>query len=281
MPGHNTQCSLSLTKRFLVVLGRIVRGLAETAGLALARIWLLAPGDICPTCPMRAECPDQTQCLHLVASAGRSQTEPPEAWARTNGTFRRIPLGVLKVGWIAASAEPIWLPDVHENNAWIARPEWARAEGIRSFAGHPLVFRGELLGVLAVFCRDGIDATIFGWLRAFAAQAATAIANARAFGELTRLRERVELERDYLREEVRAAARGDECEQRNTRSAVTAVTDPESRCEPEGLSRTPRFVTRGNNNRHQPPLLDTWAWRILSFFGRLAWFKSPPRTPTT
>jgi transcriptional regulator with GAF, ATPase, and Fis domain len=187
------------------VLGRIVQGLAETAGLALARIWLLAPGDICPTCPMRTECPDQTRCLHLVASAGRSHTEPPEAWARTNGTFRRIPLGALKVGWIAASAEPIWLPDVHESNAWIARPEWARAEGIRSFAGHPLVFRGEVLGVLGVFCRDGIDATIFGWLRAFAAQAAIAIANARAFGKLTRLRERVEFERDYLREEVRAA----------------------------------------------------------------------------
>ncbi len=187
------------------VLGRIVRGLVETAGLALARIWLLGPGDICATCPMRAECPDQTRCLHLVASAGCPRAEPPEAWARTDGTFRRMPLGVRKVGRIAASAEPIWLADVHEDYTWIARPEWVRSEGIRSFAGHPLVFRGEVLGVLAVFCRNGIDATTFGWLRAFAAQAAAAIANARAFGELARLRDRLELERDYLREEVRAA----------------------------------------------------------------------------
>lgn len=76
------------------VLGRIVRGLAETEGLALARIWLLGPGDICAACPMRAECPDQSRCLHLVASAGRSRTEPPEAWTRIDGSFRRIPLGV-------------------------------------------------------------------------------------------------------------------------------------------------------------------------------------------
>jgi transcriptional regulator with GAF, ATPase, and Fis domain len=187
------------------VLGRIVRGLAETAGLALARIWLLGPGDICAACPMRAECPDQSRCLHLVASAGRSLTELPEAWTGIDGSFRRIPLGVRKVGQIAASGEPIWLPDVHEDYAWIARPEWARSEGISSFAGHPLVFRGEVLGVLAVFTRNTIDATTCGWLRAFAAQAAIAIANARAFEELTELRERLELERDYLREEVRAA----------------------------------------------------------------------------
>ena len=186
------------------VLDRIVRGLAETAGLALARIWLLGPGDVCATCSMREECPDQTRCLHLVASAGRPLAQPPELWARTDGSFRRMPLGVRKVGTIGATAEPIWVPDVREDSTWIARPEWARSEEIRSFAGHPLVFRGEVLGVLAVFCRHGIDAATFGWLRAFAAQASIAIANAHAFGELARLRDRLELERDYLREEVRA-----------------------------------------------------------------------------
>src|SRR5262249_3013426 len=136
------------------------------------------------------------------------RNEPPETWARTNGSFQRVPLGELKVGCIAASSTPIWIPDVNENNEWILFPEWARAEDIRSFAGHPLVFRGEGLGVLAVFSRAAIDAITFGWLRAFAAQAATAIANAHAFGELTLLRERLELERDYFREEVRVARAG-------------------------------------------------------------------------
>ena len=42
--------------------------LLERPHMVLGRIWLILPGDICPTCPMRQECPDQTECLHLVAS---------------------------------------------------------------------------------------------------------------------------------------------------------------------------------------------------------------------
>jgi transcriptional regulator with GAF, ATPase, and Fis domain len=110
-----------------------------------------------------------------------------------------------KVGQIAITGEGLLIADIEQDSAWIARPEWAHAEGIRSFAGHPLVFRGEVLGVLAVFCRDGLDAIAFEELRPFAAQAAVAIANARAFSEVARLQEQLELERDYLREEVRAA----------------------------------------------------------------------------
>lgn len=188
------------------VLQTIVKGLAGNLGLALARIWLAGPGDECGACRMRAECPDQTRCLHLAASAGNPRTESLARWARTDGDFRRMPLaGVRKVGQMATSGEGLFLSDVAQDSAWIARPAWARAEGIRSFAGHPLVFRGEVLGVLAVFCRDALDTEAFEQLRAFAAQAAIAIANARAFAEVERLREQLELERDYLREEVRAA----------------------------------------------------------------------------
>jgi transcriptional regulator with GAF, ATPase, and Fis domain len=187
------------------VLQTIVRGLAESLGLALARIWLTRPGDQCASCRMRIECRDQTRCLHLAASAGNPRLEPIERWARTDGDFRRIPLAALKVGQIATKGEGLLIADIEQDAAWIARPEWARAEGIRSFAGHPLVFRGEVLGVLAVFCRDALDALCFERLHAFAAQAAAAIANARAFAEVERLREQLELERDYLREEVRAA----------------------------------------------------------------------------
>jgi len=57
------------------VLKLIVDGLVERAGLALARIWLIGPGDICATCPMGKECPSHMRCLHLAASAGRSQSE--------------------------------------------------------------------------------------------------------------------------------------------------------------------------------------------------------------
>jgi transcriptional regulator with GAF, ATPase, and Fis domain len=186
------------------VLRTVVDGLTRGAGLALARVWLVGPGGPCEPCPMREECPDQMRCLHLAASAGNPRHEPVERWARIDGDFRRFPLGVRKVGHIAATGTPLLAADIERDPAWIARPDWARAEAIRSFAGHPLLFHGEVLGVLAVFCRDGIGPDRFEQLRGFAAQAAVAIANARAFAELRHLREQLELERDYLREEVRA-----------------------------------------------------------------------------
>ena len=55
------------------VLQTIVCGLASNLGLALARIWLFGPGDLCGDCRLRDECPDHTRCLHLVASAGASR----------------------------------------------------------------------------------------------------------------------------------------------------------------------------------------------------------------
>ena len=67
------------------------------------------------------------------------------------------------------------------------------------------MFAGEVMGVLAVFSRAQIQESEFGWLRIFADHAAVAIANARAFDEITELSKRFEMERDYLREEVKEA----------------------------------------------------------------------------
>jgi len=78
-------------------------------------------------------------------------------------------------------------------------------ERIVSFAGQPLIYRGETLGVLAVFSRAEIAPSESDWLRIFADHSAIAIANARAFDEVARLRRELELERDYLRDEVRDA----------------------------------------------------------------------------
>jgi transcriptional regulator with GAF, ATPase, and Fis domain len=87
----------------------------------------------------------------------------------------------------------------------ILRGEWVRTEGIMAFAGQPLIFKGEILGVLAIFSRRPIQHDQFEWLRTFADQAAVALANAQAFEEVARLRQQIELERDHLREEVREA----------------------------------------------------------------------------
>ena len=187
------------------ILTQIVEGLGAQPGVALARVWVVAPGDICETCPLRAECPDQSRCLHLSASAG-DPSDRRQDWSRLDGAFRRFPLGIRKIGRIAASGEGILIGDVGRDHEWIARPDWVRKERIRSFGGQPLVFRGEVLGVLGVFRRDSCDRRTFAWLRTFADHAAIAIAHARALAQIEHLKEQLELENTFLREDARSDA---------------------------------------------------------------------------
>ena len=119
--------------------------------------------------------------LHLRASAGVSRT-PGVDWGRTNGTFHRVPLdGVLKLSHMATTGESIRVQRLAEDHRWLRDPAWAHTEGLVGFAGHPLVFRGEVLGVLAVFLRTEADEACLSWLRVMADVAAVAIANAQAF----------------------------------------------------------------------------------------------------
>ena len=180
----------------------IVRRLADRPTVVLARIWLIRPGDICATCRFKEECPDQTRCLHLVASAGRSGGEDKTEWSNTDGYFARFPLGVCKVGRIGKTGEQLVINELDNNLAWIAKPDWARQEGIHGFHGQPIIYKGETLGVMAVFEREPVtdDATV--WFRMIADHVAVAIANSRAFEEIERLKAQLELENTFLKEEV-------------------------------------------------------------------------------
>ena len=180
----------------------VVNRLAESPRVCLARIWLIKPGEGCDTCPTRRECPDRSFCLHLVASAGQSIAEPPIDYGRLDGDFRRFPIGVRKVGRIAQNATAIEVPNLTEMPDWIAQPAWLQAEGIHGFGGQPLVHRGEVLGVLALFSRSNIGAACLDWLRMIADHAAAAIANARAWEQVEALRRRLESENEYLQQEV-------------------------------------------------------------------------------
>jgi PAS domain S-box-containing protein len=167
------------------VLQRIVQGLASEPGVALARIWLLPSADLSGFGPAVSDSPD---FLCLVASAGTPINSPGEDWSFLHGHFARVPFNVGKVGQVAAIRDPILVKDVAAENDWVVRPEWAKREEIRSFAGHPLIFRDKLLGVIGVFSRKPLGQQEFTWLGLFANQAAVAIANARAFEEVERLR---------------------------------------------------------------------------------------------
>ncbi len=184
------------------VLTTIVGRLSRGSQVALCRVWLTLPGDRCETCPMRTECPDQTRCLHLVASAGSSTAEKGLVWDQIDGASGRIPIGARKIGRIAESGESQEALEIDPEQDWVRDPDWIRREGVRGFGGQPLIHNGEVLGVLAIFTRMPLEEEWLTWLRMIADHAAAAIANSRAFEEIDRLRDQLALENTFLRQEI-------------------------------------------------------------------------------
>jgi len=187
------------------LLSLIVNRLADFEEIAIARLWLIGPADICSFCPMQAECSDRNRCLHLMASGGRSLYPEIGNWSGTDGQFRRFPIGGRKVGKIAQSGTSLEINDIWEPTDGIVDREWAQREKITSFAGQPLIYRGETLGVLAIFTRKSIKEGIPPMLRMLADHAAISISNARAFEKITYLKTQVEAENIYLKEEFNTA----------------------------------------------------------------------------
>ncbi|HEY5145680.1 MAG TPA: hypothetical protein VII82_02895, partial [Polyangiaceae bacterium] len=107
----------------------IVRRVAESSdSIALARIWLLGPGDSCATCRNAPVCPSHEQCLHLAASAVRPLHGSVSVDSQLLGAFRRIPVGAFKVGAVVAERRAVIVTDA-SNDPYIKRPEWVREEG--------------------------------------------------------------------------------------------------------------------------------------------------------
>ena len=187
------------------VLRSIVRGLSEQPDVALARVWLLKPSDICPKCNMRPVCTDQTRCLHLAASAGTSVSSPAEDWESLDHPDKRIPLSNALEGRIAADGVPILQQGLRDSTPGIIRRSWLANEKIMSFAGHPLVSGGEIVGVLAIFSRGLLTEHDSAWLQIFAQLVAVAITNARAFDERRQAAEVAERHADELNQVIDVA----------------------------------------------------------------------------
>lgn len=175
--------------------------------VALCRIWLLEQADpaLCSSCRQFYDCHDHRNCLRLVVSAGRSRVSDA-SWTRLDGAHQRFALGCGKVGLIAASGEAFHVSDVSPDMPWVTAPEWIAREGIRDFLGQPLLHRGRVLGVLALFCRASQSPRALDRLRLVADYLAVSLANAQSFAELQRLQRRLELENSYLRNDSGAPA---------------------------------------------------------------------------
>jgi diguanylate cyclase (GGDEF)-like protein/PAS domain S-box-containing protein len=99
-------------------------------GAAFARIWTLN---------------EEENVLELQASAGM--------YTHLDGPHGRVPVGRFKIGLIAHERRPHLTNEVL-NDPRIDDREWAKREGLVSFAGHPLVVEDRLVGVMAMFARE-------------------------------------------------------------------------------------------------------------------------------
>ncbi len=255
---------MPLERSLAGVLGLIVRRLAAHPQTALVRIWLLKPADICAVCPSSKGCPREDNCLHLVASAGNPINSPGEDWSRLDGKFSRFPVGVRKVGKVAATGQPIEVLDIEQDDTWIARPDWAKREKIRGFIGQPLVCRGEKLGVLVRFTRQRSASEDLQWLRMVADHAAMSIVNARTFEEIARLHKQLELESDFLRQEIVEIAGmgelvGQSAALQNVVRQIDLVAPTDANVLIQGESGTGKeLVAREihkRSNRHERPMI--------------------------
>jgi len=200
--SSNTQCvnldpiALQMTSSldFKEVLSTVAQGLVDELGASFARIWLLGDGDLCDQCHKAAICSDRDKCLHLEASAG--------IYTNLDGEYRRIPLDGPPAGRVASSHKPICTNNVIGDKRF-TKKEWIKINGLRSFGAYPLIFREELLGTVAMFSQRKITQFEFKHLAGFANQAAVAIKNAQLFSEVKRLKDQLQAECVYLREELK------------------------------------------------------------------------------
>ena len=157
------------------VLASITSGLVEDFDAAFARIWLIQPGDLCSECCNAPICQNRDQCLHLAVSAGM--------YTHIDGDHRRVPIGALKIGGIAQEGRPLLTNDLMSDDR-VPNKSCVQEKGLCSFAGYPLFFQSQNLGVLALFSRRRIEPDEFARIGLFANQAAVAIKNAQLFEAL-------------------------------------------------------------------------------------------------
>jgi transcriptional regulator with GAF, ATPase, and Fis domain len=192
------------------LLQKLVRRAVERPDMACAQIWLIDRGDLCSTCPRRAECPDQTRCLHLVAGGGVPLSDSRQPVPRFDDPNARNPLGVGFLGKVAVAGQQNFLKDLDRQPGETAGFDWLQQERIRGLSATPIIFKAEVLGIIIAFTRADLPDEARPWGRIFADHIGSAIANARAFEEIQRLKAQLELQNAYLQEEVvEAKAFGD------------------------------------------------------------------------
>jgi transcriptional regulator with GAF, ATPase, and Fis domain len=185
-----------------LLLKKLVHGVVERPHLACIQVWLIDRGDRCGVCPRQRQCADQSRCLHLVAGQGTPLAGTGQPAPRFDDPSARWPLGVGLLGRAAATQQQILIDDVEQHPDATDGFGWLGSERILRCGATPIKFKGEVLGVMVGFTRDKLPEEARPWGRVFADHIGSAIANARAFEEIQRLKAQLELQNTYLQEEV-------------------------------------------------------------------------------
>lgn len=138
------------------MLNQCAEAMVRHLDAAFARIWTLDDGS---------------DVLELQASAGQ--------YTHLDGPHARVPVGQFKIGLIAQEAKPHLTNDV-QHDPRVGDREWAKREGMVSFAGYPLIVDGKVIGVMAMFSRAPLKEGTLAALASIADSVAVGIQRKRA-----------------------------------------------------------------------------------------------------
>jgi len=184
------------------LLQKLIDRAMERPHIVFGQVWLIKKGDLCATCPRRPECPDQSRCLHLAAAKAKSIVGPGKGFGRLNPETAREPLGVPPIGSVVVSGQSRFVPDLNKQPVSPLDPDWVREEGIYGYAITPISYKGEALGAIVSGTHEPFQDELRPWGPILANHIGAAIANARAFEEIQRLKAQLEMQNAYLQEEV-------------------------------------------------------------------------------
>ena len=131
----------------------IVESVVKYFDAKFARIWLVDK---------------ERRYLILKFSAGK--------YKNIQGEFSKVPLDSNKIGPIVKTKKPTISNDV-VNDPRIRYPEWAKKERLKSFAGYPLMSKGQPIGVLGMFSEKKLSPADFEILRVFCDQISNELAS--------------------------------------------------------------------------------------------------------
>ena len=194
---------MAAAERLEPVLESIANALGDHDQALVARIFLLMEDQECAVCRQRIEAGEQkattARALHLVAE-----------WSNTpvsSGVFHLVPVdSMLPAAEMVRNRRSFLIDDWRTVERFVNNPRIAdlwTSLGVIGVAGYPLEVQGEILGSIGYLAQRTITPEEFTVLGIFADQAAMAIKSAYLFQELASHRERLEVENEYLQDELR------------------------------------------------------------------------------